>query len=219
MSGRKVSPNIHDQATSGRDRKHWLDFGIALLLLATAAGTGVAAWYTFRQWVTARDTLVVSQRAFVTVGNFGSIVGVGDDQKPSNLTIDIPLLNSGNTRTRDLQLLFKCRTSTQDLVEPWGLLHQEKVDHLPQVIGPHADSHTYCTFSKDDISRMKNGSLFGYVLGEVTYYDIFNPNDRHITQIARQVSILGYTETPAAVFSYITPIGQHNCADEDCPNA
>ena len=39
MSGRKVSPNIHDQATSGRDRKHWLDFGIALLLLATAAGT------------------------------------------------------------------------------------------------------------------------------------------------------------------------------------
>jgi len=50
MSGRKVSPNIHDQATSGRDRKHWLDFGIALLLLATAAGTGVAAWYTFRQW-------------------------------------------------------------------------------------------------------------------------------------------------------------------------
>jgi len=89
MSGRKVSPNIHDQATSGRDRKHWLDFGIALLLLATAAGTGVAAWYTFRQWVTARHTLVVSQRAFVTVGNINVIVSVGDDQKLNYLNVDI----------------------------------------------------------------------------------------------------------------------------------
>ena len=217
MSGRKVSPNIHDQATSGRDRKHWLDFGIALLLLATAAGTGVAAWYTFRQWVTARDTLVVSQRAFVTVGNINVIMSVGDDQKLNYLNVDIPVQNSGNTRTRDLQVLFKCRTSTQDLVEPWGLLHQEKIEHLPQVLGPHADGHVYCPFTNDDVSRMKSGSLFGYVLGEMTYYDIFNPNDRHITQIARKVVILNYTETPPFVVSSFTSVGQHNCADEDCP--
>jgi len=64
---------------------------------------------------------------------------------------------------------------------------------------------------------MKSGSLFGYVIGEVTYYHIFNPNDQHITQIARNVAVLAYTETPAAVFTYVTPVGRHNCADEDCP--
>jgi len=51
----------------------------------------------------------------------------------------------------------------------------------------------------------------------MTYYDIFNPNDRHITQIARKVVILNYTETPPFVVSSFTSVGQHNCADEDCP--
>ena len=81
---------LRKDATPGRrERKHPLDYAIALLLLATAVGTGFAAWYTAKQWGTARDTLVVSQRAFVTVGNINVIVSVGDDQKLNYLNVDI----------------------------------------------------------------------------------------------------------------------------------
>jgi hypothetical protein len=48
-------------------KKHWLEYGIFFLLIATTAATSLAAWYTRQQWLTAEEVKKRSLRAYVGV--------------------------------------------------------------------------------------------------------------------------------------------------------
>jgi hypothetical protein len=203
---------------TGPDRKHWLEYAIALFVVATAIFTGIAAYYTREQWKTANQALIVSERAFVYFGKFTAIIANDPDAKIGPfLAMGVALTNSGNTRTRDLLFTVKCTTSPGKLVEPWGLLHQETVEHLPQVIGPKSDVQTFCGWKKAEVSDMAAGKLVGYVLGEVIYHDVFEPTVKHVTQVAQEITITHYVDDPFTISSQLNPKGAHNCADEDCP--
>jgi hypothetical protein len=110
-------------------------------------------------------------------------------------------------------------------VEPWGLLHQGTETHLPQIIGPQSAIPILCTFSQADVAAMANGHMFGYLLGDVRYQDIFDPTVRHVTQFSNLVTVNSYRTTTVPdnqpwfnVDIQMSPVGGHNCADDDCPN-
>jgi len=201
-----------------RERKHPLDYLILFFVMVTAGATGFAAYYTGWQWATARDTLVVSERAFVNLGGVNTLSSRDPDPKKGEfLAVFTTLTNSGNTRTTGLEFLVRCVTSATKLVEPWGLLHQEAEEHLPQVIAPKSGVPVICSFKKSDVADMLDGKLFGYLLGDIRYQDIFEPNNRHVTQFSLALTVNKYTETPFAAEAQLGPVGKHNCADEDCP--
>lgn len=212
-------PNSNQQSAK-REPKHWLEYAIFIFVVLTAIFTGAAAWYTRQQWQTSQDTLVFSERAFVHFPiNFGTVMVKSPDTGKYALAIRVNLANSGNTRTTALRFLIKCAPSATKLVEPWGLLHQGTEEHLPQVIGPKSSIPAVCSFPQADVESMSRGTLFGYLLADVDYRDIFNPGIRHITQLDTVVTITSYAAKGEGFDSQetIQPIGQHNCADEDCP--
>jgi hypothetical protein len=94
------------------------------------------------------------------------------------------------------------------------------MEHLPQVIFPHSKVTAYCGFHLNDIAEVRAGHLWGYILGEVTYFDVFDRTP-HVTQIAQNMNVIVYTprngETPPQIGFQIQGVGVHNCADEDCP--
>ena len=109
------------------------------------------------------------------------------------------ITNSGNTRTTGLELWLRCATSPTKLVEPWGLLHQETEEHLPQVIAPKSSVPVVCSFKKSEISDMLDGKLFGYLMGDIRYRDIFDPINRHVTQFSLLVTVNKVTDNPFTV--------------------
>jgi hypothetical protein len=199
-------------------RKHPLDYLIFIFLVATTIATGLAAYFTYRQWTTAHDTLVVSERAFVHFGGLTAFpTNTPDPTRAEFLGMFSLLINSGNTRTTGLEFSVRCVTSPMRLVEPWGFLHQEAEEHLPQVIAPKSSITAICNFKKSEVADIFAGKLFAYVLGDIKYGDIFDTLNRHLTQSSILVYITKYTETPFYAEAFTTPIGKHNCADEDCP--
>src|SRR5260370_41915859 len=99
--------------------------------------------------------------------------------------------NSGNTRTRDLEFQAKCATSTLKLAEPWGIFHQESIEHVPDVIPPKGERHTVCGFALDDIIAMSDGKIVGYIRGEIKYRDVFD-SAIHVSQVAQEMALLHY---------------------------
>lgn len=207
-----------DEVRARRERKHPLDIAMFFLLVGTLIATGFAAYYTGQQWITAHETLVVSERAFVNLGGVATVNAKDPDpNKGASLGMITSLTNSGNTRTRGLEFWVKCVTSPTKLVEPWGLLHQEAEEHLPQVIAPKSSVPVVCSFRKSEAADILDGKLFGYLMGDIRYQDIFEPNNRHVTQFSLGVTLNKYTETPFTADAQLSPVGKHNCADEDCP--
>jgi hypothetical protein len=207
-----------NEVRARRERKHPLDIAMFFLLLGTLGATGFAAYYTGQQWRTAHETLVISERAFIYLGGVNTVSAKDPDPKKGEfLAMVTSITNSGNTRTAGLEFLVRCVTSPTRLVEPWGLLHQEAEEHLPQVIAPKSSVPVICSFKKSDVADMFDGKLFGYLMGDIRYQDIFQPTIRHLTQFSALVTVNKYTETPFATETQLGPVGKHNCADEDCP--
>ena len=194
-------------------------------LLAVLTYTAVQ----IQQTVLISSNNIVSQRAFVSVAFSGQFVSVNMAGTPTSLNLLASLTNSGNTATKDMKLLVRCVPSSEELQEPWVLIHQGlQPSVVPIVIGPHASSTTACSFPMSDIYGMQNGDTFGYLLVDVSYLDRLD-NTQHITQFdneLQQVHVLpaplsvgtetGNPSTPNIQYVLI-PVGKHNCADEECP--
>jgi hypothetical protein len=201
-----------------RKKRHRLDLLVFAFVLCAAIAAVCAAYFTYRQWQTAQRSLVVSARAFVHRGEFRIFhANDPDPAKGEYLAIETALVNAGDTRTTGLQFFVRCVTTPSRLIEPWELL-QAKEEHLPQVIAPRSAVPTVCAFPRSDVAQISQGRLYGYVLGEVTYRDIFEPALPHITQFSLIVTVNRYVDsTPFGADVQFAAIGRHNCADEDCP--
>jgi hypothetical protein len=165
---------------------------------------------------------LVSERPFVYAD--GWHIAIGRENAAGNLMliINYRLVNSGNTPTRRLALFEGCGTSPTKLTEPFiSLLKQPPSKRVSQIIGPRSSVPVVCTFSDDDAKQMSDGKLFGYILGEITYSDELDPSKRHKTEYAVTIEYPVYALTDTeGNFSFsgaFQPVGQHNCADEDCP--
>lgn len=175
-----------------------------------------------------RSNNVVSQRASVYV-DYQLIVSKGmTKEKTPFLNIQIPMINSGNTATKNLKFLIRCAPSTDALPEPWVLLYREKIETLPQIIAPHQTARVICGFPLDQIEAVKAGKLHAYLMGEITYFDRLDDYTLHRTQFDWEIIDVIFTDekidpvtkaviVPERIDLNAQGRGQHNCADEDCP--
>ena len=162
------TPNKPDQPSTDRyhgnakpEPKYWVDIATAVFVFVAMVATGFAAYFTGQQWQTANRALVISERAFVHLHGDVPTATIDRATGTKYLMTTITLINSGNTRTRDLYILVRCATSPDKLVEPWGLLHQEEMEHLPQLIALKSPAPTVCYFKLDDIKAIADGKLHG----------------------------------------------------------
>jgi hypothetical protein len=189
-----------------------------LTLLAVAIYTGFQIWQTHL----IRSNNVVSQRAFISIRPIVGYISLDQSGQPAAANFPVDFVNNGNTGTRDLHALYKCAPSVENLQEPWSLLHQgpQLTTNTRFFVGPHSSEGGGCGFTFDNIQQMIQGHLFGYLLVDTSYYDRIDPSILHRTQMALRLTnvAIDATHTPLMLTYVSSSVGQHNCADEECPS-
>src|ERR1700730_1183492 len=190
---------------------------IAALALLVACSAAAFAWWQGRliseSNEIARQNNVISQRAFVSAALMQMWVSFKPDRTPNALNFMLGLTNNGNTATKHLTFYVKCDPAAQDLQEPWSIFYQglEKIEQTPMFIAPHSTQTVGCSFPFEQIRQMAEGSLFGFLMLDIVYFDRLDPTIRHRTQFANKLTQINIPPTNA-VAALLTPCGQHNCA-------
>lgn len=194
-----------------RDWHGRLPIAISLVALLIACG---AAAFTLWQMLVTRG----SQRAFVHASG-PQVLAVVEDKALKAVNLAVVFTNSGNTPTRNLMYFVRCATSNELVPEPWDLLHREKVEKLPQLIGPYATASAQCGFTASQMQQMSEGKLYGYVLGDITYNDRRDEKTLRRTQFSWRLTDVSMDPAGDRVALTAVNDGQHNCEDDDCPLA
>ena len=187
-------------------------------MIAVLTYTGVQIWQT----CLIRSNNVVSQRAFISIASSGQFISVDNSKNPVALNFLISATNSGNTATQDAHILMKCAPSAEELQEPWAIIHQGPTpfgENTRFNIGPHSSESSGCSFPIDQAKGMADKTLFGYIMVDISYLDRMDKSVRHRTQKSLklwQVTI-GSNCSQMSITDGLIPVGQHNCADDECP--
>lgn len=215
-----------NQEDSQRKRYHWHNHALVWAAVAAGVGAGLAAIANGYQAYLTRQNNIVSQRAFVYFDGIELRNSLDPASRAQQISFFMRLNNSGNTATKDLEFFVRCPPTLEHLSEPWGLFIRDPLPKQPQVIGPHQVVTAVCALSIAHLRQMSEGRAFAFMLGEITYRDRLDPSVLHKTQFSYEinnVNVIGPAADAApgtfpAVLVGSQPIGQHNCADDDCPN-
>lgn len=192
---------------------------LAISILALAVATCAAA-LSLWQFSLMRETQSLSGRPFVHVsGPQVTTVPQPQDRTGNAMAITAVLTNSGTSATRDMRFFMRCVTSREPVAEPWTLLFQAKIEKLPLIIGPHANATARCAFDPEQLRGIADGTLSGYVLGDITYRDRFDGEMLFRTQFSWQLTDVRVEPGSGQIALTAVPHGEHNCADEECPLA
>ena len=204
--------------------ENWVAF---LTLLAVLTYTGIQMWQT---WLM-HENNIVSQRAFIYIEAPKIHVSIDQRDNGTEQVVFTSLLaNSGNTPTKDLHTYIRCAPAIEALPEPWVLLYREKLEGVPEVIGPHQTVFADCALKVSQLIDIQSGRLHGYLMGEILYHDGIDKTAIHRTQFSWEmvdVNVVPALLRPPymqvgpssvnSIFIKYKPIGKHNCADDDCP--
>src|SRR5712692_4846831 len=98
-----------DQGKTTEQKHHWLDYAAVWAAVAAAIGAALAASMAGWQAYLTRQNNVVSQRAFVYAEAPQLAVSIdAKDGVTKNVSFFTPLINSGNTPTKELAFLVRC---------------------------------------------------------------------------------------------------------------
>jgi hypothetical protein len=129
----------------------------------------------------------------------------------------ITIINSGNTPTKNLTFFIRCAPSAEDLPEPWVLLYRGTPEWTPGVIGPHATVTALCGFNHSQMTQISEKTMYGYLLGDITYHDRLDSSSEHRTQFSFKIVDLPFDTNGNVAGLHTDTVGRHNCADEECP--
>jgi|SRR5271166_693524 len=216
---------IPDQTQTAK-KSYWhnpSNYVALFTLLAVLTYTAFQIWQTFLT----RSNNVVSQRAFLFFDQPSVTMVLDAKDQTKNVQFGVPIVNGGNTATKNMTLSIRCAPSTDSLPEPWVPLYREPLERIPQVIGPHQSGRAFCDFKLDQVRDMRDGKLHGYLMGEVTYKDRLDDSIIHHTQFAWELADINLIDptpqmlatlpnAPPNILLALKPRGVHNCADEEC---
>jgi hypothetical protein len=185
-SGETDQPHADQPAKPKPDPKHPLEYAIFFFVVATAAATATAAYYTRNQWFTAQDQLGVAQdterrqlRAYLYVDH-GPIT-VTD----STASAEIMIHHAGQTPAYKLKLVGDIEVGhfplpdTEKLTLPtMGIPIYEFAaiygnDSITQRISMPMNSNDAIEIQKRSRDRLSGGLQVFYLHGIVRYLDIF----------------------------------------------
>jgi hypothetical protein len=206
-------PRVPPNGGSDRQRDWHGQLPIAISIVALLVACAAAAFTLWQMMVTRG-----SQRAFIHASG-PQVLTVVEDKAVKAVNFAVVFTNSGNTPTRNLMYFVRCATSKELVPEPWDLIHREKVEKLPQLIGPYATASAQCGFTANQMEQMSEGKLFGYVLGDVSYNDRRDAKTLRRTQFSWRLTDVSMDPAGDRVALTAVNDGQHNCEDDDCPLA
>lgn len=198
---------------AGYEKKHPLEWGIFVLLFFTLIATGLAAYYTRKQWITADDSEKRDLRAYVFMEMQTVKWPPGD--VPNRYAVSLKVTNSGKTWAR--KLIIDKQVVTPAMPEPFDAL--TKIRHPvsePMVLGPgQSITLQFGEVLFSDLPTITSGQkTFDYV-ALVKYEDVLNdPPIEWRTHLSQRLNadIEGKGHIS---FGYRTT---HNCTDKDCPD-
>ena len=227
-----------DREKRPKQIKIWTDAITLFLVAATAVFTGLA-WLVFKEQLgemqraygpiseqavaatsaakTASDALTKAQRPFVYQKSIWYRPFTKDGKKAWRGLIEWE--NSGLTPTKTATFELVCPTLPfplgTGLIDPYALkrlmAEQKKIGRIFQILAPKQSKFGgQCEFLSDEMAKVKNGIATTYIIGQVTYDDIFN-----ISHITRHCEYIYQIEGDPAAFTSIEVSGiscaRHNC--------
>jgi hypothetical protein len=193
-------------------RNNWIRL---LTLLAVLTYTGIQAYQTHLIY----KNNIVSQRAFVYIDMVKSTPYNFIDPKDktvNGLGVLFHLVHSWNTPTKNLITYTRCAPSVEDLPEPWVLLYRGTTESVPGVIGPHATITSLCGFTPSEMKQISDKTMYGYLLGDISYHDQLDWSSEHRTQFSFKIVDLPLDTNGNVAGMRTGNVGRHNCADEEC---
>lgn len=171
---------------------------------------------TIGLYLIAKNTLVVSQRAFVYAEK-ANILGsqtIGGISRPPNapILLDIAFKNSGSTVATNSTATIGYLLNRDGI--PLGFGWPIKTTTQPVLLAPQQETHITLPISETDLNDIKIGKTNLFVYGQESYQDVFGT--WHKTEYCFQY--FGYSlKATGELEEYIFWTGpQHNCADDDC---
>jgi hypothetical protein len=167
----------------------------------------------------ATTSLISGQRAFVNFSPSGEIGTRVVNEKVVSWSVNIPITNSGNTPTKNLQERVNVYPSTGELPKDFSFPDAGKpeTDVLApkQVIAYEAEP-----IPIDKIQAVQNGTGHVYVYGWVSYNDQFPSTRLHRTEFCYQLRLNSLpgdvTDPKYNLGGKLMSCHRHNCADEEC---
>lgn len=226
MSKRKLQhqPNkpriLHEHSyapTNKSNKRFWRDWEpMEKFTFVIALFTIVYSVVAIGQYFITKNTLVVSQRAFVYAKHANIVGGEPADPLPPNTSrkVDVTFGNSGQTWARNETATINFYFSKDGI--PTDFTYPEDNPSQPVLIAPQAEVHLFKTIPESDFLDITGKSLkLLFVYGTVSYQDVFG--DHRQTRYLFQYAGYELNPTTGKIVQYIFYQGPtHNCADNDC---
>jgi hypothetical protein len=193
-----------------RDPIFWLFF-------VPLVAAGLAAFFTYKQWLTAEDQERHSLRAYVSVQKI-AVSGLPNGNNSETVWYIGPVWeNTGNSTARRLKASSDCKPGA---LGDNGILDYAGTSKRPhffsRILAPHQPTvGRACQKTADELADIQKDNKQITVWGSAEYRDIFDA--RHKTRFCSQVQIFGdprvASDNPVHV---ISDCKYGNCDDEDC---
>jgi hypothetical protein len=209
--------------------ENWIALGT---LVAVVIYTGITAlmWCVsnrqLAQVIESNKVQRLSQRAFVYLDKVvwrtvekdttPRVIAGGVQQVTKVVEIAIVLTNNGNTAAA-ITVDQTCPGSENPVPEPFTLFTWDDTMAIQQIIGPKQTIEiALCAeLTDDDVARNAPGFILQYIVGEIRYHDLVEPNNNRFTQFAMQLRF--FNEDLADLHGRAVAIGKHNCTEQNCP--
>ena len=167
----------------------------------------------------AREALEATQRAFISFSVHLTPVGIVPQQKMDRIPIawqfQVPLVNSGNTPTRNLRTFVRAVSLEHEITSEYDF--GDFKNGWRMFVGPKDSpvSETN-TIPIADISKSWKGAQHIYIYGWATYNDTLPKTPLHTTKFCYELNVGGNPESKAIPYTFYRITSFHNCADEEC---
>jgi hypothetical protein len=193
-----------------------------LALLAQAIVIPSTVRESRRVGITAREAMIVSNRAYVNYGGCHWISHPALSDGHIYWQIHPMWTNSGNTPTRRLSVRVHYELRDTPLPVDFGFVVPE-VDGAPATIAPKASigSLPY-PINGSDLVAIRDGTKHLYVWGVARYWDVFQGTPRYVTKFCVEASditgdpLKAWHDVENRVGIVFRTYVRHNCADDEC---
>ena len=201
-------------------KRFWRDYEPIEKFNATIAiFTVVYSLVTVALYHVARETMTVSQRAFVFCKE---ALIVGDGNKPGEVSPDRPALlivttpNSGDTPARQVVTSLNFCARPGPLPENFSYPSPAgEPDVGPGLVAPKTQSQTGTILPASTLRDIETARRKLFVYGDIKYLDIFNV--WHKTEFCLVYGGMVLKDDGTIDRHYFNSCAEHNCDDEDCP--
>jgi hypothetical protein len=210
----------HQQQAERRKKRFWIDWEpIEKYTWVIAIFTVIYSAVTAGLYFTAKDTLVVSQRAFVFAKQANvlnsSHVQSSVVRPPNTPALLIVIFrNSGQTVATNSISTMGYLLSSTDTGIPSGFSYPITIKTQPVLVAPQSEMNISEVIPASDLTDVEAGKKLLFIYGDITYEDVFGM--KHTTEFCFQYFGISF-KPDGTVEEYIFYNGPtHNCADDSC---